>query len=186
MSLSRKADKIIIGLRANNDTGGNLNQVRYLVTVQDKDVSITPEFFTGSAFDETIGARKISNLRGFRVSINLSYNASRELLTKQTYTNGSYSSEESTFRDMFNEIMSAFNSNQFDGGRVFMEMNVFLKQSDGQYVAVQQGGIFVPFIPTDMSYEQTYRSQIGLFKPSITLTSQILLTEINEYLEGLL
>ena len=186
MALAGKTSQLRIALRANNDVSGNLNRIEYYVTIQNKAISIDPEFYGGSAFDETIGAKRISNLRGFRISVDLSYNMSQEKVRKVEYTNNSVTSDTtSTFRDMFNEIMSAFRDNLFDEEtRVFEVLNLYVNQEGDSWWAIQENGSFVPFIPTQMTYEQTYTSQIGRFRPSITLMAQTLVTEIEDGLEG--
>lgn len=187
MALSAQTSQIIIAIRANNDVGANSNRIEYYVTIQNKDLRIEPEFYGGSAYDETIGARRISNLRGFRVSLSLSYNMSQEKLRKVTSVNGSVTSDQtSTFRDMFNEIMSAFRNGTFDGDRSFQELNIYVLQDGGSWAPIRIGddGSFIPFVPTEMSYEQTYSNQIGRFRPSISLTAQDLITEIGSGLQG--
>jgi hypothetical protein len=192
MSLAGKTSQLRIAIRANNDVGANTNRIEYYVTIQNKAISIEPEFYGGGAFDETIGAKRISNLRGFRVSIDLSYNMSQEKVRKVEFTNGTQTSDTtSTFRDMFNEIMSAFRDGLFDQeSRVFSALNLYVNQQGDSWVAIQEysgswpAGSFVKFIPTQMTYEQTYTSQIGRFRPSITLVAETLLTEIGPELEG--
>lgn len=188
MALARQATKIIIAL-AGDETAGQ-TRLEYHLTLQNKDISIEPEFYGGSSYDETIGAKRISNLRGFRVTINLSYNLSKESLTKYEKEDGTtLSTTTSTFRDMFNEIMSCFKDGNFtlnSTDETFLSMYVYVANSSGSYTAIQDsGGSFYKFIPSDMSYTQTYTNQIGRFIPSITLVSERLLPEIGAELQGI-
>lgn len=185
MSLSAQSNTIRIVLRANNDSGSNFNRSEYYVTIQNNDISITPEFYGGSAYDETIGAKRLSNLRGFRVSVSLSYNMAREDLVIIRYTSGSGSTGSSTFREMFNEIVSAFRDGTFDGGRPFSQLSIYVLQEGGSWAPiVSPDGSFVGFVPTELSYNQSYTNQVGRFTPSISLTAQDLITQIGDGLEG--
>jgi len=58
------------------------------VKLNNSNIEVTPEYFSGSAYKESVGGKRISDVRGFRVKINLSYNAS---------------SEANTFHELFNE-----------------------------------------------------------------------------------
>lgn len=190
MALARQATDIYIILTSTIDdpSTDSDDRLSYQITIQNKGISITPEFYGGSTFDETIGARRISNLRGFRVSIDLSYGLSKESVTKRDYDgSGTPTVSTSTFRDMFNEIMSAFRNGTFEGGtKTFRKMIVLIKQSNNTYTAIlDDASNDMAFIPSEMSYQQTYTNQIGRFTPSISIVSQDLITEIGSELEGI-
>lgn len=185
MSLAKQATKLNILLTAD---GTSSNRVEYEMTVQNKDIEIVPEFFSGGAFDESIGGKRISNLRGYRVRINLSYNGAIETTQKII---GTASAVDSTYREMFNEIMSCFSTGtitesvpntSFDKMYVRVETNagsnaIPISASNTDWMA---------FITEDMSYTQTYTNQIGRFTPSITLVSETLMPSIPSELEGVL
>lgn len=189
MALARQAQQIRLALRSENDASGFLDRVEYYVTLQDKDISIEPEFYGGNSFDQTIGAKRVSNLRGFRVGISLGYQLSQEITRRVVYNSNAQTSDStSTFREMFNELMSAFKTGTFDTSgtaKTLDGLNIYVLQTNGQWNAIQDAtGTFVAFIPTEMSYQQNYTNQIGRFTPSITLTAATLLDSIQGGLEG--
>lgn len=192
MSLAKQA--INIGLLFLADTDTDNNRVEYKITVQNKDIEIVPEFFSGGAYDESIGGKRISNLRGYRVRINLSFDGSLEKTQKVAGVAGSYT--DSTFRDMFNEIMSCFSTGQIietlsgsppSQNFTNMHVRVHVDSGYGNAIRIYEGGTsFMPFVPEDMSYTQTYTNQIGRFRPSITLVSETLMPNIPSELQGVL
>ena len=190
MPLARQESDIYIILLSDNDdpVGLSFDRLSFQITLQNKDISITPEFYGGSSYDETIGAKRLSNLRGFRIGIDLSYNLSKEEVIKRDYdTSGSASPTTSTFREMFNEIMSAFRNGTFDGGtKNFVKMIVSVGQSNGSHQEIRGDDADpIGFVPSEMGYRQTYTNQIGRFIPSITLESEDLITDIRTELEGI-
>jgi len=136
------------------------------VKINNANIEITPEYFSGSAYKESIGGKRISDVRGFRVKINLSYNAS---------------SEPDTFQDLFNDLISAFKDGNTSTGGTFSQLLIGF---GGEIQDDSNNGI--PFVLEDLSYTQTYRNQIGRFVPSITICSENILTSIPEDLEGVL
>ena len=189
MSLAKQSKQIRIAMVATTNT--NSNRVDYKITLQNKDIEIVPEFFSGGAFDESIGGKRISNLRGYRLRINLSYNAAQEL-TQKSVGSGSFS--DSTYRDMFNEIMSCFATGTITeslGNKTFDKMWVYIPSNfnaepNSPITVSASSGAYMGFIPEDMSYTQTYTNQIGRFTPSITLVSETLMPSIPSELEGVL
>ena len=186
MSLAKQARNLNLIFAAD---GTSANRVEYAITIQNKDIQILPEYFSGGAFDESIGGKRISNLRGYRVRINLSFDGSLEQTSK---TVGSGSATDSTFRDMFNEIVSCFSTGQITesiSNQTFSNMWVRVDNNAGSQNAITKSatdGTFMPFVPEDLSYSQTYTNQIGRFRPSITLVSETLMPSIPEELEGVL
>ena len=185
MSLAKQATKLNILLTAD---GTASNRVEYEVAVQNKDIEITPEFFSGGAFDESIGGKRISNLRGYRVRINLSYDGAIETAQK---TVGAGSATDSTYREMFNEMMSCFSAGTITESvpnTTFDKMFVRVGTDAGQNAIPVSASntTWMAFIPEDISYTQTYSNQIGRFRPSITLVSEDLMPSIPEELEGVL
>lgn len=190
MPLARQESDIYIILLSDNDdpVGLSFDRLSFQITLQNKDISITPEFYGGSSYDETIGAKRLSNLRGFRIGIDLSYNLSKEEVIKRDYdASGAASPTTSTFREMFNEIMSAFRNGTFDGGtKNFVKMIVSVGQSNGSHQEIRGDDANpIGFVPSEMGYRQTYTNQIGRFIPSITLESEDLITDIRTELEGI-
>jgi hypothetical protein len=189
MSLAKQAINIGLLFLADTDTANN--RVEYQITVQNKDIQIVPEYFSGGPYDESIGGKRISNLRGYRVRINLSFDGSLEKTQKDANGTGSYS--DSTFREMFNEIMSCFSAGQIietlPASQNFTNMHVRVHTDTGYGNAIpiyEGSGSFMPFVPEDLSYQQTYTNQIGRFRPSITLVSETLMPNIPEELQGVL
>jgi len=190
MALARQESDIYIILISDNDdpVGLSFDRLSFQITLQNKDISIAPEFYGGSSYDETIGAKRLSNLRGFRIGIDLSYNLSKEEVIKRDYdSSGAASPTASTFREMFNEIMSAFRNGTFDGGtKNFVKMIVSVGQSNGSHQEIRNDSANpIGFVPSEMSYRQTYTNQIGRFIPSIKLESEELITQIRTELEGI-
>lgn len=130
--------------------------VTHTVTIQNSAIEIEPEYFSGSSYKETIGAKRISDIRGFRVKINLSYDAS---------------SQANEFQELFNDLIAAFR----DG-----------TDFDGLYVSINSTELSSKFVLEDLSYSQNYRNQIGRFVPSLTICSEDLIASIPDTLEGVL
>lgn len=174
MALPKQLTKCVI------EFGTNTN-VAYEVTLQDTDISIDAEYFGGSAFDEAIGGRRLSNFRAFRVDVDLSHQAAREdsLLRRTSTSTGAGSSN--SYATLFNETYTHFVTNQAQGARLYFGHTLSslgaLPNATANYVTV---------IPTEMTYQQVYSSQIGRFVPRLSFTSQDLLTAIPEHLKGVL
>jgi len=136
------------------------------VKINNANIEITPEYFSGSSYKESVGGKRISDVRGFRVKITLSYNAS---------------SQPNKFQELFNDLLSAFRDGSTPTGGTFSQLLISfggeIKQDDSTQI---------PFVLEDLSYTQTYRDQIGRFVPSITVCSENILTSIPEDLEGVL
>lgn len=189
MSLAKQA--INVGLLFLADTDTNNNRVEYKITIQNQDIQVLPEFFSGGAYDESIGGKRISNLRGYRVRVNLSFDASLEKTQKTIGSNGVYF--DSTFRGLFNEVLSAFSTDQIietlPSSQNFTALKVRVHTDTGYGNAIPTfngSASFMSFVPEDLSYNQTYTNQIGRFRPSITLVSETLLPNIPEELQGVL
>lgn len=136
------------------------------VKLSNSNIEVTPEYFSGSAYKESVGGKRISDVRGFRVKINLSYNAS---------------SEANTFQELFNELISAFRDGTTSQGGNFTRLTINFGS-----VLEDASSAEIPFVLEDLSYTQTYRDQIGRFVPSITVCSENILTSIPEDLQGVL
>jgi len=136
------------------------------VVINNANIEVTPEYFSGSSYKESIGGKRISDVRGFRVKITLSYNAS---------------SEPNKFQELFNDLLSAFRDGSTSTGGAFTQLLI----SFGNEIR-QDNDSSIPFVLEDLSYTQTYRDQIGRFVPSITVCSENILTSIPETLQGVL
>ena len=181
MATAKQSIDIGILLRAQSHA---TNSVEYTVTVQNENIEIVPEYWGGGAFDETIGAKRISNLRGYRVRLSLDYNASREV-TQRTVSAGSAST--STFRTMFNDVLYCFTNLQIpDNSNTFVGLNLRVATDSGSNVITESAtsGTFLNFSPEDMSYTQQYTNQIGRFIPRMSCVSEKLLPSIPPELEG--
>ncbi len=186
MALAKKSIDIGVLLRSASHANNAANSIEYTLTLQNKDIQIEPEFWGGSAFDETIGAKRISNLRGYRVSVNLNFNASREYASR---TLGNASATNSTYREMFNDVLYCFKNGEMPtSGNTFVGLNLRIRTDSGQNVITQSNtsSSFLNFVPEEMSYNQQYSNQIGRFVPRMTFVSEVLLPNIPEELEGVL
>ena len=186
MALAKKAIDVGVLLRAQSHSNNASNSIEYAVTIQNKSIEIVPEFWSGSAYDEAISAKRISNLRGYRVKLSLDYNASRELTQRAV---GNASATDSTFREMFNDIIYCFtNSEMPTSANTFVGLNFRVRTASGQNVitASNTSILFMNFVPEDMSYTQQYSNQIGRFIPRMTFVSETLMPSIPQELEGVL
>lgn len=130
------------------------------VKPQDVNIEVTPEYFSGSSYKETIGAKRISDIRGFRVKVTLNYQASNQA---------------DTYQSLFNDMLEAFRDGTV-GGTSFTSLQV----------KVNGTSLGQNFILEDLSYTQTYRNQIGRFIPSVVVCSEGLISTIPDTLEGIL
>lgn len=130
--------------------------VTHTVKIQNSNIEITPEYFSGSSYKESIGGKRISDIRGFRVKIQLSYSAS---------------AQPTEFRSLFNDLIEAFR----DG-----------TDFNGLYVSINSTELSSKFILENLSYTQSYNNQIGRFVPSITLCTESIIASIPSNLEGVL
>jgi hypothetical protein len=189
MALSKKSIDIGVLLQSQTYTDQNVtdtNSIEYTLTIQNKDIQIEPEFWGGGAFDETIGAKRISNLRGYRVRLSLNFNASMEYALRQVSNS---SATGSTYREMFNDILYCFTNDQLPGSTdAFVGLNLKVRTDAGISGIPRSNtdGTFMNFIPEEMSYNQQYSNQIGRFVPRMTFVSERLMATIPEALEGVL
>lgn len=130
--------------------------VTHTVKIQNSNIEITPEYFSGSSYKESIGGKRISDIRGFRVKIQLSYSAS---------------AQPTEFRSLFNDLLEAFR----DG-----------TDFNGLYVSINSTELSSKFILENLTYTQSYNNQIGRFVPSITLCTESIIASIPSNLEGVL
>lgn len=130
------------------------------VKPQDVNIEVTPEYFSGSSYKETIGAKRISDIRGFRVKVTLNYQASNQA---------------DTYQSLFNDMLEAFRDGTV-GGSSFTSLQI----------KVNGTSLGQNFILEDLSYTQTYRNQIGRFIPSVVVCSEGLIATIPDTLEGIL
>ena len=167
MALPKRFSEVIFTLRT-DDANTFKN---HAITVQNSNIEVMPEYFSGSSYKESIGGKRISDVRGFRVKFNLSYGASNQA---------------DGFQNLFNDLITAFKDGtvNIDGtDETFTQLDVAV---NGTRIKPDDSGSFTPFILEDLSYTQTYRNQIGRFVPSITLCSESIITSIPETLQGTL
>lgn len=188
MALAKKSIDVGILLRADTHPA---NSVEYTISLQNKQIEIVPEFWSGGPSDESIGGKKISNLRGYRIKVDISYDGSREYASKVV---GTASATDSTFRAMFNDILYCFTNNEVaDTSDDFVGLNLRIRTDSGQtvitdsnFAGTPQDPTFLNFVPENMSYTQQYSNQIGRFFPRISLVSEFLLPSIPSELEGVI
>lgn len=162
MALPKRLDTVVFKIHQQGAAA-----VEYAVTTQNVNFEVTPEYFSGSSYKESIGGKRISDIRGFRVKISLSYGASNQA---------------DDYQNLFNDLLSIFRD-----GSVFSTGGTF-DSTNGLKIRVGLSGTLLAsrFIIEDLSYTQTYRDQIGRFVPSITLCSESIITSIPDSLEGVL
>jgi len=142
--------------------------VEHTITTQNVNFEITPEYFSGSSYKESIGGKRISDIRGFRLKVTLTHDASNQ---------------PNTYQLLFNDLLGIFK----DGTILSTQQNDTFDEVNGLKIRI--GGDLIDgtkFILEDLSYTQTYRNQIGRFVPSLTLCSEDILTFIPNDLEGVL
>ena len=190
MALSKKTTDISMLLRSSDYSSfaNKESSITYSFTIQNEDITIVPEFWSGGAYDESIGGKRISNLRGYRVKVDLNFDSSFEKTTRQL---GNATATQSTFRALFNDLMYCFTNGEIiDNDRPFAGLNIRVKQSGGGDVAIYTddsgANTFMNFVPEDMSYRQQYSNQIGRFIPRMSFVSETLMPNIPSGLEGVL
>jgi len=167
MALPKRFTEVTFTLRT--DDAQKFNS--HTLTVQNSNIEVTPEYFSGSAYKESIGGKRISDVRGFRVKFNLSYGAS---------------SQPNGFQEFFNDIIQAFRDGTVDvdsSTETFTQLDVAV---NGTRIKPDDSGSFTPFVLEDLSYTQTYIDQIGRFIPSIEICSESIIPSIPETLQGVL
>lgn len=127
---------------------------RYTIDIQDYNIDIDPEFYTGNFADKALSGKYRQNLRGMRPSVSLSYDRSLQ---------------QSRIRDLFNDIITAFVTNNADSITFYPDAS----KTDSFEVVMENS-----------SYSNQYSNTIGNFSPSISLTALNEITTIPSYLEG--
>lgn len=127
---------------------------RYTINVQDYNIDIDPEFYTGNFADKALSGKYRQNLRGMRPSVSLSYDRSLQ---------------QTRIRNLFNDIITAFVTNNADSITFYPDAS----KADSFEVVMENS-----------SYSNQYSSTIGNFSPSISLTALNEITTIPSYLEG--
>lgn len=153
MSLAKQISQV--HFENSNFVNGDENTgQRYTIDVSDYGIQIDPEFYTGSAFDRALSGKLRQNLRGLRPSVTLSYDQSLQA---------------SRMRDLFNDIITAFVTNNVDSITFYPDAS----QADNFEVVLD-----------DASYGTQYTNTVGVFSPSLSLVSLNEITTIPAYLEG--
>lgn len=127
---------------------------RYTIDVQDYNLVISPEFYTGSFADKALSGKYRQNLRGLRPRVELRYQKSIQA---------------SRMRDLFNDIIAAFVSNNAASITFYPDASA----ADNFEVVLESG-----------EHAVNYSNTIGRFVPSLTLVSLDEITSIPSYLEG--
>lgn len=144
-----------IHFESSHFTGGDeATGTRYTINVSDYDITIDPEFYTGSAFDTALSGKLHQNLRGYRPKVDLSYNQS---------------TQSARIRLLFNDIITAFVTNNADSILFYPDAS----KLDNFAVVLEAS-----------SYSTNYRNTVGKFVPSLTLVSLNEITTIPAYLEA--
>lgn len=162
---------------------GTVNKA-YEFILQDTDITVKYEYWTGGAYDESIGGKRISNLRALRLDVNFGYQAARQDAVLSRVANTTGAGTASDWASFFNDFFQHFNVN--NGENVKLHFGETLDNlgslPNGGTVSVD----YFTMVPTDVTYQQTYSNQIGRFVPKLSLTSQTLLEYIPTKLKGVL
>ena len=155
----------------------------YEFVLQDTDIITKYEYWTGGAYDESIGGKRISNLRALRLDVNFGYQAARQdaVLSRNANTTGTGTT--SDWASMFNDFFQHFNVNNGENAKLYFGETL------SNLGALPNGNVsqdYFTMIPTEVTYQQTYSNQIGRFVPRLSLTSQTLLEYIPTKLKGVL
>lgn len=165
------------------DSASGTNKA-YQLLLQNTDIKAVYEYFSGGPYDEAISGRRISNVRGLRLSVDFAYNAAREdsLLSRVANTSGAGTS--ASFNSFFNDFYTHFVTNNGQFVRLYFNATLSgLGALPGSYVPLTN---YFEMVPTELTYQQTYRNQIGRFVPSISMTGRDLMTYIPNTIKGVL
>ena len=150
-------DKQVISVHFENSNfvnGDENTGQRYTIDVQDYNIDIDPEFYTGNFADKALSGKYRQNLRGFRPSVTLNY---RQGL------------QPTHMRNLFNDIIAAFVTNNADSITFYPDAS----KTDNFEVVLEAG-----------QYNTQYQQTVGTFRPSLELVSLNEITTIPSYLEG--
>lgn len=155
----------VIALQNSNFTSGNGTatdwnagygaNTLYEIDVQQYNVDIDPEFYTGSAYDKALSGKLRQNMRGLRPRASLSYDQSLQ---------------SGVWGDLLGDIITAFVTNNVDSITFHPDNNA---KSNSFEVVVDES-----------SYSSRYTNTVGLFVPSLTLIALNEITSIPTYLQG--
>jgi hypothetical protein len=153
------------------------------IVLQDTDITVQYEFWSGGPYDEAISGKRLSNLRALRLNVDFSYQAAREesLKARQADTSGAGTSN--SFATFFNDFYQHFSVNNGESAKLYFGETLNNLGSLPNGTASQD---FFNVVPTELTYQQTYRNQMGRFIPSISVTGQDLLEYIPTKLKGVL
>ena len=89
------------------------------ITLQNTEINITSEFYAGNAYDEALSGKRLPNIRGYRLEMNINFDASREYsLNRQRDVTGAGSA--SDMRSLYNDMIEHFVTHQQESVRVFI------------------------------------------------------------------
>jgi hypothetical protein len=155
----------------------------YEVLLQDTDITVQYEFWTGGPYDEAISGKRLSNLRALRLGVDLSYQAAREDSLKSRTANTTGAGSTAAFNSFFNDFYQHFSVNNGESAKLYFGETLDNLGSLPNGTASQD---FFNVVPTELTYQQTYTNQIGTFIPRISVTGQDLLEYIPTKLKGVL
>lgn len=127
---------------------------RYTIDIEQYNIDIDPEFYTGNFADKALSGKYRQNLRGLRPSVTLNY---------------SQGLQAGRMRDLFNDIITAFVTNQVDSITFYPDAS-----KTDNFEVVLEGG----------QYSTNYQQTVGTFRPSLELVSLNEITTIPSYLEA--
>lgn len=153
------------------------------VLLQDTDITIEYEFWTGGPYDEAISGKRLSNLRALRLNVDFSYQAAREDSLKARTADVSGDGTSNTFATFFNDFYQHFSVNNGENAKLYFGETLANLGDLPNGTATQD---FFNVVPTELTYQQTYTNQIGRFVPRISVTGQDLLEYIPTKLIGVL
>jgi len=151
MALSKQIDSVLLR--------GVTTTWNYVVTTQNMTVELNQVNY-GSAFDEAVDGSLRSNFRGWRVSLELDYDA---------FVSGTLSGTGTKFEDLMDSLYTSFVTD----GDSYINMRV----DDLQVVDIN-------VVPEDISVLTTYRNQISIPSASLRFVGKDILTSIPSNLES--
>ena len=167
MSLDKQISTITLYFPA-----AGTNPVReYEIPSQNFRLEFEPSFW-GDTVDEALSGRLFQNYRGYRFVCDMTWDRAIEHVRKRVDFD---TPTDSTFRDMFNYIITYFVDEQQEAVRVYPGNLSYVLSTTNNYI---EG------VPNILRYTARYRGQVGVFIPRIRLRGRDILTQIPEYYEG--
>lgn len=144
-----------VHFQSSHFTNGDENSgQRYTIEVQDYNLVISPEFYSGTFADRALSGQYRQNLRGLRPRVELRYQKSLQ---------------GDRIRDLFNDIIRAFVTNNAASITFYPDAS----KSDNFEVVLESA-----------EHAINYSNTIGRFVPALSLVALDEITSIPSYMQG--